>query len=180
MTRLAGMCAAISIAVSTAGCSKSYADLETAFAVEQIKDAPALPTHTLAVSSRRHRGIELYSDTVTIHLSPDAIEIENSAPFRKSIRIPASEIAGCGMTCFGTQDQHVDLLIPKTESDIHIARTDSLMDWCWNSRKPMFSGVAKRMWKYAGFALPPPEAAREALKSRHNYNEQAMQSCLGY
>jgi hypothetical protein len=100
--------------------------------------------------------------------------------FAKRLSIPVSEIAACAMTCYGLADQHVDLLIPKTGSDLEIPSSKAILDWCWTNRKPMISGADKRAWHYSGAALPPTSRYQEQFASRPAFDEQAKLSCQGY
>jgi hypothetical protein len=171
---------AILCAVLLVGCSPSYSDLEEAFPAKDLKDTPALEEHSMVITSQKHRAAESYHDLITIRVSAESVEIENTAPLRKAIRVPTVEIAGCSMTCFGVDDQHVNLLVPKTGSDLMIPRSEALLDWCWSTRRPMISSDARRKWQYRGVALPQSDTYAEQLKSRDLYNAQAKQSCLGY
>ena len=165
---------------AVSGCSASYSDLESAFGVKKLPESASLEAHTIVITSQRHRGAESYNDIAIIYASGNSIGIEVSVPFLKPVSIPANDIAGCSMTCFGTDDQHVDLLIPKTGSDIMIPSSKELLDWCWNNKKPMFPSGAQRDWQYKGLPLPPSSDFREQLKSRELFDEQTRQSCLGY
>ena len=162
------------------GCAPSYSDLEDTFPAKNKMATPALDQRSMVVTSQRHDGAESYRDLVTIRLSVESIEIENAAPFRKPIQVPTEEIAGCSMTCFGVQDQHVNLLVPRTGSDLMIPRSEALLEWCWTTRRPMISGDARRKWQYSGVALPKAETYSQQLESRMLYDAQTKQSCLGF
>ena len=162
------------------GCSPSYSDLEDAFAAKNMVTTPALEQRSMVITSQKHRGAESYRDLVTIRLSVDSVDIENSTPFAKAIKVPTEEIAGCSMTCFGVDDQHINLLIPRTGSDLMIPRSEALLDWCWSTRRPMISGGARRNWQYHGVALPKAETFADPLNSRELYDAQVTQSCLGF
>ena len=101
-------------------------------------------------------------------------------PFHKPLFLPIDAIAGCSMTCFGTEDQHVDLIVPSTGSEISIPAVRLLRDWCWNSRKPMISGALLSEWKYSGATLPPPAELGQFPDSRDACDKRAYQTCLGY
>jgi hypothetical protein len=171
---------ALAAALVLAGCSSSYSDLEEAFPAPAPSNAPALDTKSIVLTSRTRRGAESYDGLVTIRLSTNAVMIENAVPFNGSIEVPVDEITGCSMTCFGTADQHIDLIIARTGTTLMIPRSKALMEWCWNARRPMISGKSKREWEYKGVALPGIDSYAEQLNSRQAYDEQAVQSCLGF
>ena len=163
------------------GCSDIYADLEVAFEVKgQPAESKQLETKTFSVSSLNRKGIATYGDIATILISSNGIYLDTGIPLMKSVLLPTNEVAGCSMTCFGTDDQHVDLLIPKTGTDLMIQRSKVLLDWCWENKKPMFSGKSKREWRYNKVSLPPASEFMEQLSDRKKYDEQRKQSCLGY
>lgn len=166
--------------LSLAACSPSYKDLEKAFPSTTRSTSPPLKTRTIVLTSQKHRGAESYNDLVTIRLSSSSIELDNAAPFRSPVSVPVDEVTGCSMTCFGWEDQHVDLLIAKTGTDLMIPRSDALLEWCWSTRRPMVPGKSLREWQYQNVPLPGPEAYHEQLQSREAYDAQAKQSCLGY
>jgi hypothetical protein len=172
--------AAVLAAVALTACSSSYSDLEKAFPATGESGAPALETKTITITSQNRRGAETYEGLVTIRLLDSGMELRNAAPFSDAVKIPMAEIAGCSMTCFGTSDQHVDVLVPKTGSDIMIPRSDALLEWCWTNRKPMFSSKSQREWMYKGIPLPKVEAMGAQPGSRAEYDEQTKQSCLGF
>jgi hypothetical protein len=171
---------AIISALSMVGCSGAYSDLEAKYAVGKASNSSPLEAHTIVITSQNRKGAESYHDLATIRASDESIAIEISAPFKRPINIPVSEIAGCSMTCFGTDDQHIDLLIPTTGSDLMIPRNEPLLEWCWRNRKPMYSAAAVRNWQYSGVPLPPRDSLKVQFDSRAKYDEQTKQSCLGY
>lgn len=172
--------AAVLTALALTGCTESYSDLESAFGVEKLQEAPRLNARTIVLTSQRHGGAESYRNIATIYVSDHSIGIEVAVPFTKSISIPVEEVAGCGMTCFGTDDQHVDLLIPKAGVDLMIARSEELLDWCWKNKRPMFPSSVRREWQYKLVTLPPASKYSEQLASRDLFDKQTKQSCLGY
>ena len=171
---------ALLASLALSGCGKSYPDLESAFGVETIPDGTKLSAKTIVLTSQNHPGAERYGELATIQLSRDSIGIELSLPFTKPISIPTDQVAGCSMTCFGTNDQHVDLLIPKTGIDIMIASSTQLLDWCWSAKRPMIPASITRAWQYHGTPLPPTSNFKEQFLSRDLFDEQKRQSCLGY
>jgi hypothetical protein len=172
--------ASVAIAIALCGCSKSYTDLESAFAVEKISNtAGPLKAKSITITSQRRTGATSYNGVATIRASADSIDLEIGVPFTKPLSIPASEIAGCSMTCFGPASQNVDLLIPKTGTDLMIPGKQ-LLDWCWSNSKPMFSSSTRRQWRHSGATLPTASDYREQLSSRAAYDKQVQLSCAGY
>ena len=163
------------------GCSDIYQDLESAYGKNKSpEDSVKLETTTFSVSSTTRRGIETYRDIASISISSKGVALDAGAPFTDSVFIPIEDVAGCAMTCFGTDDQHVDLLIPKTGTDLMVQSSEAVLSWCWNNKKPMFSGKSKRAWLYKNEPLPPASNFKEQFDSREIFDKQKMQSCLGY
>jgi len=167
--------------VLLSGCSEIYSDIEAVFgAKEKPAESKQLETKTFSVSSQNRKGIETFRNIATVLISEKGIYFDAGAPFTKSVFIPTQEVAGCAMTCFGTEDQHVDFLVPKTGTDLMIQSSNDLLNWCWENKKPMFSGKSKREWLYNKVPLPPADEFVEQLGDRKKYDEQKRQSCLGY
>ena len=162
------------------GCGKSYSDLEGAFGTSKIGGAAHLPENTLVLTSQRNPGAESYRGIASIYLSMKSVDIEVSTPFTKPVSIPTQEVAACGMTCFGYDNRHVNLLIPKVGVDVMIRESKQLLDWCWDNKKPMVSGEIQRNWAYKGAPLPLATAFSQQFESRAAYDYQTKQSCLGY
>ncbi|OOG36541.1 hypothetical protein B0B52_19695 [Polaromonas sp. A23] len=162
------------------GCGKTYSDLEGAFGTSKIGGASRLPADTIVLISQRNPGAESYRGIASIYLSPGAVEIEVSAPFTRPVSIPIQEVGACAMTCFGYSDRHVDLLIPKVGASVMIRESKELLDWCWNTKRPMVPGAVKRDWAYNRVPLPPGAAFAHQFESRAAYDYQTKQSCLGY
>ena len=115
------------ILVLISGCSNIYSDIEVEFgSKEKPAESNRLDTKTFSVSSQKRKGIETYRNIATILISEKGIFLDAGAPFTESVFIPTLEIAGCAMTCFGTEDQHVDFLILKTGTDLMIQSTSHL------------------------------------------------------
>ena len=162
------------------GCSASYGDLEAAFGVNRTTDAKPLQANSFFITSRRHgEGAVSFNGSAQIRSSAGKIELTPGVPLLQSIAIPADNIEYCGMTCFGTSDPWVNLLIPRTETSI-IVKGRELLDWCWDSKKPMISGADERDWKYNNKPLPPQDKYTAQLASRQAFDAQVRQSCLGY
>jgi len=165
---------------SLLGCSRQYEDLDAAFAVEAIPKTPSLDAHDLSITSQRHRGISSYRGISRVYLFDDSIGIEIRLPFSKPLRIPTHEIAACGMTCFGTDDQNVDFFVPRTGSKLSIPSSGALLDWCWRNKKPMLPERATSDWLYKSMPLPASDGLREQFSAREVFDHQVSQSCLGY
>lgn len=168
------------LAVALPACSDAYKDLESAFAVDKTASAPPLVTRSITITSQTRRGASSYRDLVTIRPTADAIDLEFGMPFMRPLSIPKGEIAGCSMTCFGMSDQYVDLLIPRTGTDLMIRSSKTLLDWCWTNEKPMISGKARRAWQYSRVPLPPASRYNAQFASRALFDKQTHLSCMGY
>jgi hypothetical protein len=177
--RVCGHCAMF-IVVFLSACSGSYNDLSSAFGSDKTSTAPPLPAESMVITSLRHRGATSYQGGVKIRATTNSVDVDVGVPFMKSLSIPTAEIAACAMTCYGWSDQHVDLLIPRTGSDLEVPISQAALDWCWTNKKPMISGADKRAWHYSGAGLPPTSHYREQFVSRQVFNEQTKQSCMGY
>ena len=163
------------------GCSEIYEDLETAYGKNEASvNSVKLETKTFSVSSKDRKGIETYRGIASISISSKGVALDAGAPFTNSVFIPIEDVAGCAMTCFGTDDQRVDLLIPKTGTDLMVQSSEKLLSWCWKNKKPMFSGKSKRAWLYKNEPLPPSSDFEEQFNSREIFDKQKERSCLGY
>ncbi len=118
------------------GLSDAYRDLEKECISDKVpENLIELKTDWYSISSRLKRSAESLGGSAKIYSFDKGIFIKPSAMFARNLMIPSDEIAGCTMTCFGTCDQHENLLIPKTGADIRIQRTDEIIDWCWENKK---------------------------------------------
>jgi hypothetical protein len=121
--------------VFLSGCSASYNDLSSAFGTAKNSTGSPLPADSMVITSLRHRGATSYHGGVKIWASASSVDVDIGMFAMKPLSIPASEIAACAMTCYGWADQHVDLLIPRTGSDIEIPSSKTALEWCWINRK---------------------------------------------
>ncbi len=158
--------------------SAPYAELSKFYGQVQISDSKPIPVKTISLSHRK--SVSSVYHHPEIRVLPHHVELTLGGPFMRSLVIPASEIAYCGMTCFGTDDQNVDLIIPRTESIIMIENKTEMLNWCWDNQKPIITGKDKRNWEYSGHPLPPISSYSAQLKSRTLFDKQVCQSCLGY
>ena len=171
----------VSMLALLSGCSEIYGDLEFAYSNNSApKNLVKLAIQTFSVSSRNRTGIETYRGIASISLSSEGISLDPGAPFTNRVFIPAKEIAGCAMTCFGTDDQRIDFLLPNTGTDLMVKSSEILLSWCWENKKPMFSGKTKRGWLYDNEQLPPASEFQAQFNSREVFDKQKVQSCLGY
>ena len=161
-------------------CSESYRDLDDAFGQDKASGTPPIAADSFFITSLKHRGATSFHGTAKVRVSPGMVELTPGAPFMRTLFIPARDIAYCGMTCFGTSDPRVDLLIPRTGSSITINNKVEMLNWCWANRKAIVSGADKRDWKYKASALPPQSRYAAQLGDRGAFDRQAHQSCLGY
>jgi len=171
---------ALGMMLALSGCGKSYRDLETAFGTEKVAGIKRLPADTIVITSQRNPGAESYHGITSVYVSASSVDIEVSVLFLRPISIPTQEIAACGMTCFGYDDKHVDLLIPKVGADVMIPASKELLDWCWETRRPMVPSSVRRNWAYNGVPLPPASNYAGQFESRAVFDLQTKQSCLGY
>ncbi|KAB2915548.1 MAG: hypothetical protein F9K30_18985 [Dechloromonas sp.] len=164
-----------------AGCSGPYDDLGQAFVAKTEPKGTSTDVRRLVLVSTRHRGALSYDRTMAVSLTADTVEIRPKFPFsliEKGLDLPASQVSGCAMTCFGVQDQHVDLLFEEHGADISFDVPSQFIDWCWRNNLPMFSGDSKRGWLYSGRPLPTKTGYVQVAKE--SYEKQAYRACLGY
>jgi hypothetical protein len=161
-------------------CSESYNELDRAYGRDQISDTKPIPTDSIIITNQKYRGATSFHDTAKVRLSSGKIELSTGVPFMRSLSIPASDVEYCGMTCFGSSDSRVDLLIPKTGTTITIKNKKEMLDWCWSNHKPIISGKDKLSWKYNNLPLPPKSKYAAQLSSRKSFDDQVCQSCMGY
>ncbi|MCI4567520.1 hypothetical protein [Lysobacter sp. CFH 32150] len=163
-----------------ASCSESYRDLDRAFGQDETSNTPPIAADSFFITNLKHQGVTSFHGIAKVRVSPGRIELTPGAPFMRSLSIPASNIAYCGMTCFGTSDPRVDLLIPRTGSSITVKNKREMLDWCWDNKKAVISGADERNWEYKGGSLPPQSKYAAQLDDRTVFEKQAYQSCLGY
>ncbi len=174
-------CASVlSLVVLLAGCSEAYSTLEGSFAVDSLEGEPSVRSTSMTIGGPSHAGATNYGGVVDLYVSGEAIGVSVSAPFLRPIRIPSERISGCAMTCFGTNDRHVELLIESTGSAVSFPEVPQLLDWCWEARKPVFPGDAEREWKYKGGRLPSTDLSHPQFVSREAYDSALLNSCRGY
>src|SRR5579862_2669447 len=111
------LCAMLAVIVLY-GCSESYGDLASAFPSGKSSSGPALIADSIDITSQRHPGVTSYRGIVLIRASTSSVYVSFRLPFTMSLSIPQREIAACAMTCFGTSNPNVDLIIPKTGTDL--------------------------------------------------------------
>lgn len=169
----------LAVLLGLVGCSDAYRDLASKYGSDRI-EGDVLAANSIVITSQARPGATSYRDTGTIRVGASSIGFDTGLPFMKPILIPASDIAGCSMTCFGSSDRHVDLLVPATGSNLMIPSSKELLDWCWANRKPMFSSEAHRDWLYKGTPLPSRDQYATQLKSRSAFDKQTESSCMGY
>jgi len=168
------------MAISLVACSKSYNELDSMYGQDQVSDTKPIPTKSIDIMSRQHVGVTNIRGTAKVRLPAGRIEITTGIPFARSLSIPSSDIKYCGMTCFGKGDSRVDLLIPKSGTTITIQNKNEMLDWCWQNKKAIISGEDQRNWEYKHLPLPPQIKYTAQLNSRNSFDEQALQSCMGY
>jgi hypothetical protein len=172
------LCATFAV-ILLSGCSESYNDLASAFPASKTSTGSALAVDSIVITSQRHRGASSYHGVAKVRASANAVDVNIAMPFMKSLSIPQREIAACAMTCFGTSNQNVDLIIPRTGTDLMVPGKE-LLEWCWSNHKPMLSGATKGAWNYSGSPLPSIDTYNEQRASRQAYDQQTKMSCLGY
>jgi hypothetical protein len=116
-----------------------------------------------------------------VYLSDGAVELRprsTSVGLLDDLRLPATSVSGCSMTCFGGNDRHADLLLGQQEAEVSFDAAAEIVDWCWRNNLPMLSGAQERGWLYEGRALPS-KADYEPV-ARDEYERQANRTCMGY
>lgn len=160
-----------------AGCSGSYSDIEAAFAKEP-NDAPVVADEFEVASQKRERT-ERFAHRASVRTSTGRIDLSPSLYWRRSVSIPATEVAYCSMACFQAADSHIDLLVPRTGSLISIRNKQELLDGCRAHRIPLLSGSDKRNWLDNGAPLPPASSQATPFDDPSAFEKQAHQGCAG-
>jgi hypothetical protein len=174
---------ALAVLTLTACSGGPYSELESKFASVNVADGPPIPTTTLVLVGKKHRGAFNYKKTMAIRLLANAVEIEPAGPLAftmKTVRIPREAIGFCSQTCFGPERWDADLLLPDTGIEIGIPESREVMNWCWEQRLPIASGQARRDWMYNGKPLPERSMLDRQFSSRAAFDAAARRSCLGY
>lgn len=160
--------------------SGPYNDLELAFKAGKPLEVDPIKARSISLVSNKHKGAYTYRDIVDIRLSSDVIEIAPSFPTMDRVQIPAAAVSGCGETCFGTSNWHVDILIERTGTEISIPKSRELIEWCWNNRLPIIPEKDRSDWLYKRTALPDKVSYSNQFSSREKYDQLLKQSCLGF
>jgi hypothetical protein len=169
------------LSAAVLGCTEGpYRDLTEAYRVETPSTVPPIKSQTVVFVSPKHRGAFNLQNVVDIRLSDTFLEIDPSIPTMSTVRIPTTEIFGCSKTCFGEGRWDVDVLVPRTQTEISIPQAQEVVEWCWANRLPMISAEHRRNWLYNGAGFPSRADYEGQLASRERFDTQARQSCLGY
>lgn len=171
---------ALALALAVSGCTNAYDDLAARFETETASGGTSIIVPSAFIISQHRKGAASYRNEISIQIEKTYINVELGAPFTQVLRIPNEEIYACSVTCFGPSDPYVDLFIPSTGSIISFSSTDTLMDWCFNNRKPVLSSETRRAWRNSRTALPPLGDFEKQLGSRVLFDKQASESCMGY
>ena len=169
---------AILLIISCTGCSKALNDLEAAFATEKPPIGNEAAVRSISITGLKKGDFTVFRDGSDVRLTPNAIRID--LPGKAPISIPASEVRGCTMVCFGGEKWNVDLLIPKAGARVSFEHSKEVYEWCWDNKLPIISGEATRNWLYLGKPLPTREALSDTVASRVAYDTQAKSACNGY
>ncbi|MHB0971250.1 MAG: hypothetical protein ACYC7A_18480 [Thermoanaerobaculia bacterium] len=124
-----------------------------------------------------------YKNTMAIRLSRDSVEIVPTgllALTMKAVKIPRDAVALCSETCFGSSRWDANLLLPELGIEINVPESDEVINWCWEQRRPIASGKARRDWMYGDKPLPEPSGLAQQFSSRAVFDHAARQACLGY
>jgi hypothetical protein len=82
---------ALAVLTLTACSGGPYSELESKFASVNAADSPPIPTTTLVLVGKKHRGAYNYKKTMAIRLLANAVEIEPTGPLAltmKPVRVP--------------------------------------------------------------------------------------------
>lgn len=157
-----------------------YSDLQTEYGVALPIETPDIENTALTITGPAHKGAETYFEGVSLRISNQSIIVAVNSEKLGAVAIPTKEIAGCSMTCFGTEDRRLDLIVVKLGSVLSFPTDEKLENWCWESKKQIYSGAIQRAWEYNGASLPPYNGGDPQFKSKSAYDTQLYQSCLGY
>jgi hypothetical protein len=157
-----------------------YSDLQTRYGVASAIEVPDIENTALTVTGPAHKGAETYFEGVSLKVSNQSIIVAVNSEKLGTVAIPTEEIVGCSMTCFGTEDRRLDLILVELGSVLSFPTNEKLEKWCWESKKQIYSGAIQRAWEYSGASLPPYNGEDPQFKSKGAYDSQLYQSCLGY
>ena len=166
------------LVLSCAGCSKAIDGLEAAYATDQRPTGNEAATKSISITGLEKGDFTVFRGGTHVHLAEGAIRV--GLPGEKPLLIPASEVRGCTMICFGGEKWNVDLLVPRAEASISFEHSKDVYEWCWSNKLPMIAGAATRDWLYLGKPLPAKESLTASLASRSAYDAQARSACNGY
>jgi hypothetical protein len=162
------------------GCSGPYADLAKDFAADGEPAGLLVKGSQVVMASTRHRGAYTFGGR-QVFVSDTAVDIRaESSTFGllPNLRLPATGVSGCSMTCFGSRDRRANLVLAQQGAEVSFEAASEIVEWCWQNGLPMFSGADKRGWLYEGRPLPSKAAYVRA--ARDVYEQQADRACMGY
>ena len=169
---------ALLLLTACAGCSKAQSDLEAAFATQQPPSGKKADVRSMSITGLEKGDFTTFWDGHQVHLTADSMQVD--LPGRKALLLPAAQVHGCTMVCFGGEKWNVDLLVPMTGVSLSFEHSKDVYEWCWRNKLPMISGAATRDWLYLGKPLPPKQDLSESLASRDAYDKRAKAACNGY
>lgn len=173
--------AMLALCVAVTGCDGPLSDLDKEFGHNANPSAlpgKVLKTSMVALTSKRHPGAFSYRDqTLTVSVSMGFLNIEPSFPLSlltPTLHIPQASISGCSRTCFGPNRWDADLLIDSTGTQVSLAESRDLLEWCQATGIPMISGKDKLLWMYGDGSLPKRNSESGSLAPS---NDQTRSSC---
>ncbi|MGY0503859.1 hypothetical protein [Luteimonas sp. e5] len=174
--RIGGLAAALLCSTMLAGCGENYAHLEESYAVADIAGSPSLHDLSIKIGGPAHKAETGYADAANVYLGEDSISINLAIPRHQPLRIPVSDISGCAMSCTQPREREVDFLIGSKGTYLSLPSSNRLIDWCWEQKKPIYSGEIQREWR-KGAELPAPESMDTALSNKLGYRSAMSGSC---
>lgn len=162
------------------GCDGAHEKLELLYDVKSIPEPITASQTSLSIRGPHQGGTQVFRDIVTVSATESGIGVEVGIIFTSAILIPTEEVTSCAMTCFGTQDRHIDFIVPSNDVLLSFPTHPVLEDWCWTHKKQIFPDDLVRGWMYEGGELPPRDPSAPQFSSREAYNKQLFQSCIGY
>ena len=175
-----GKCMAVLLIVPVMVLGQFYTDLQSRYGVDLPIELPDITNTALTITGPAHEGLEKYWEGVSLKVSTHGITIWVESAELKAVAIPTKDIDGCAMTCFGTKDRHLDLLLSEDGAVLSFPTNAKLEEWCWSAKKQIYPGAVQRAWEYSGARLPPYNASDPQFQSKSSYDAQLYQSCLGY
>lgn len=155
------------LTVLITACDPTYSELEKKYSYDRwIKEEPIQSSHMFLMSAD-YPYVQESKRSATIRLGNDSIYIKST--FNDQLKIPTSNILGCGTTYFECTSWWVYLLL-EDKTQISIRNAPEVFKWCYDNQLPAVTFKHKHDLIYGAGSLAPEFSASWTQTSWHDYN----------